>query len=160
MHTRNFASCTISCEVNILSPCFQHLFPLCPHPTPYPGNPHTLQAIPDRWRLRLRAPTDPASPSPPSPGPSRPGGAVARKSMVAITKCPPFRRLLDKKGLSSVDSCVNALNVSLYRVFCARNICIPKNFIRSTDAGCVYVLRDDFFRLIASRFILMLKTCF
>jgi len=32
---------------------------------------------PDRWWLRLRAPTDPALPSPPSPGPSRPGGAVA-----------------------------------------------------------------------------------
>ncbi len=32
---------------------------------------------PDRWRLRLRAPTCPASLSPPSPGPSLPGGAVA-----------------------------------------------------------------------------------
>ena len=49
-------------------------------PIPPGDNPHTLQAPSpglDQWRLRLRTPTDPASPSPPSPGPSRPGGAVA-----------------------------------------------------------------------------------
>ena len=59
-------------------PASRILAPFAPIP---PGdNPHTLQAPSpglDQWRLRLRTPTDPASPSPPSPGPSRPGGAVA-----------------------------------------------------------------------------------
>ena len=74
--------CKLHHKVNIVSTCSQHhesLPPLPPSP-PYPGNPHTRQAPspgPDRWRLRLLAPADPASPSPPSPGPSRPGGAVA-----------------------------------------------------------------------------------
>ncbi len=37
---------------------------------------------PDLWRLRLRAPTDPASQSPSSPGSSWSGGAVARLQLV------------------------------------------------------------------------------
>ena len=131
MYTRYFASCTISCEVNIHSPSSQHhnclpplppsiptqviithsrlyrraltcggsvsgLLPtLSPPPSPGPSRPcgavaglrparrgdrNVAAPSPglDRWRLRLRDPTDPASLSPPSSGSSRPGGAVAR----------------------------------------------------------------------------------